>query len=200
MLSLRPDCEHCGAELPGDSDKARICSFECTFCVDCATWELLGICPNCGGELVTRPRRPTAKLVTSPGSTQSVRKAHDIDAHQATVAERLANGDLPEQLWIVSFANDRTDGDNGYGAMGDAMETLARQRPGFVSVDSVRGDDGAGITVSRWTSVAALVSWRRVAAHGQAQAKGRSDWYRSYQSDVARVDRSATFERPDTTR
>jgi uncharacterized protein len=44
--------------LPGDAVNARICSFECTFCDRCA--EELGSCPNCGGELVSRPRRNPA--------------------------------------------------------------------------------------------------------------------------------------------
>ena len=54
-LELRPVCERCGAALTPDGE-ARICSFECTFCVAC-TDELKGVCPNCGGELVARPKR-----------------------------------------------------------------------------------------------------------------------------------------------
>jgi hypothetical protein len=73
MLELRPNCECCDKDLPPDSP-ARICSFECTFCVDCAEGVLAGICPNCGGELVARPRRPAGKLLTSPASTQRVVK------------------------------------------------------------------------------------------------------------------------------
>lgn len=72
MLDLRPSCECCDADLPGDSAEARICSFECTFCASCAENRLGGICPNCGGELVARPRRPAAKLVSSPASTERI--------------------------------------------------------------------------------------------------------------------------------
>lgn len=57
MLELRPNCECCGVQLPPDSTLARICSFECTFCALCAEGPLGGQCPNCGGELVMRPRR-----------------------------------------------------------------------------------------------------------------------------------------------
>ena len=74
MLSLRPGCECCDADLPPDSIDARICSFECTFCVDCAEGVLAGRCPNCGGELVTRPRRPAARLARFPASTERVFK------------------------------------------------------------------------------------------------------------------------------
>jgi hypothetical protein len=56
MLELRPTCENCNKALPPDAVEARICSYECTFCASCAT-ALHGRCPNCGGELVARPRR-----------------------------------------------------------------------------------------------------------------------------------------------
>ncbi len=74
MLALRPNCECCDRDLPPDSIDARICSFECTFCVNCAEDTLRGICPNCGGELIARPRRPAARLEKNPASTQRVRK------------------------------------------------------------------------------------------------------------------------------
>ena len=74
MLQLRPNCECCDRDLPPESADARICSFECTFCVDCVTTKLRGVCPNCGGELVARPRRPAAKLANNPASTQRVYK------------------------------------------------------------------------------------------------------------------------------
>jgi uncharacterized protein len=74
MLDLRPNCECCDRDLPPDSDEARICSFECTFCVSCTTTKLGGICPNCSGELIQRPRRPAEKLTNNPPSTTRVFK------------------------------------------------------------------------------------------------------------------------------
>lgn len=74
MLQLRPNCECCNRDLPPASDDALICSFECTFCRDCATAVLKGVCPNCGGELVARPRRPAGKLAAFPASTQRLFK------------------------------------------------------------------------------------------------------------------------------
>jgi len=75
MLQLRPNCECCDRDLPPDSTAARICSFECTFCSDCADGVLAGKCPNCGGELVIRPRRPAEKLAANPASTERIVKA-----------------------------------------------------------------------------------------------------------------------------
>jgi hypothetical protein len=54
-LEMRRKCERCGAAL-GDGDLAFICSYECTFCAHCAS-DMEHTCPNCGGELVARPRR-----------------------------------------------------------------------------------------------------------------------------------------------
>jgi hypothetical protein len=76
MLALRPNCECCDRDLPPDSALALICSFECTFCADCAADRFGGRCPNCGGELVRRPVRPTEKLAKFPASAERVRKAH----------------------------------------------------------------------------------------------------------------------------
>lgn len=72
MLALRPNCEACDRDLPPDSGDAMICSFECTFCADCAGEKFAGICPNCGGNLVQRPIRPDALLDKYPGSTDRV--------------------------------------------------------------------------------------------------------------------------------
>jgi hypothetical protein len=56
-LEMRAVCERCGAGLTADGP-AVICSYECTFCVECAD-AMEHVCPNCGGELVARPKRRT---------------------------------------------------------------------------------------------------------------------------------------------
>ena len=57
-LEMRQTCERCDAVLAADA-AACICSYECTFCPDCAR-QFGGACPNCGGELLARPRRGVA--------------------------------------------------------------------------------------------------------------------------------------------
>ena len=54
-LEMKTECEKCSQELKNDSD-ACICSYECTFCTKCAD-DMNHLCPNCGGELVARPKR-----------------------------------------------------------------------------------------------------------------------------------------------
>jgi hypothetical protein len=82
-LELRPNCECCDRDLAPDNRDAMICSFECTFCVDCVTGVLDGACPNCGGELVRRPVRPAARLINNPASTKRVLKAEGCAAAPA---------------------------------------------------------------------------------------------------------------------
>lgn len=80
MLELRPNCECCDRDLPADTTEAMICTFECTYCADCATRVLKGRCPNCTGELVRRPVRPAAALAKFPASTKRVVKPNGCAA------------------------------------------------------------------------------------------------------------------------
>jgi hypothetical protein len=92
MLALRPNCEICDKDLPPEAQDARICTFECTFCADCAEYKLHGMCPNCGGNLVPRPIRPRSKLAKNPPASERVLKAFDASAHE----QRLVRlGSLP---------------------------------------------------------------------------------------------------------
>jgi uncharacterized protein len=75
MLSMRPNCECCNRDLGPETSEAFMCSFECTFCEKCASGLLGGVCPNCGGELVRRPRRSAALLAKYPPSAERVLKA-----------------------------------------------------------------------------------------------------------------------------
>lgn len=69
MLEMRPDCEKCGVDLPAFVGGAFICSFECTFCAECAD-SMDERCPNCGGELLDRPTRSKKLLEKYPASTE----------------------------------------------------------------------------------------------------------------------------------
>ena len=68
MLEMRPDCERCGIDLPADAGGAFICSFECTYCAECAD-ALDERCPTCAGELLDRPARIGNQLKRHPAST-----------------------------------------------------------------------------------------------------------------------------------
>lgn len=84
MLILKPNCECCDTDLPPAAKNAMICTFECTFCADCAADHFGHTCPNCGGNLVSRPIRPPKHLVANPGSAKRFTKAHpECAAHHA---------------------------------------------------------------------------------------------------------------------
>jgi hypothetical protein len=70
MLLLKPNCECCDRDLPPESADARICSFECTFCSECAESVFNEVCPNCGGNFAPRPIRPPAALAKYPASAE----------------------------------------------------------------------------------------------------------------------------------
>lgn len=74
MLEIRQSCENCGKSLPNDSNEAMICSFECTFCIQCVENILENVCPNCGGGFEKRPTRPNTQLGKYPMRMDKVYK------------------------------------------------------------------------------------------------------------------------------
>jgi heme-degrading monooxygenase HmoA len=105
---------------------------------------------------------------------------------------------LPEPpYWAVIFTSKRTaDDDEGYARAAAAMEELALEQPGYLGLESARGGDGVGITVSYWASLEAIAAWRAHAEHAVVQRLGRERWYETYELRVARVERAYGFNSP----
>jgi heme-degrading monooxygenase HmoA len=100
----------------------------------------------------------------------------------------------PERYFAVIFTAQRSlSGDDIYDIMADRMVLLARRQPGFLGVESVRGDDGIGITVSYWVDRDAIAYWRQQAEHLAAQALGRQEFYDWYRVRIAEVVAERTF-------
>ncbi|MDA7501752.1 DUF1272 domain-containing protein [Chitinophagales bacterium] len=78
-LEIRPCCEHCGKDLPYDSEEAMICTFECTYCKDCAIGLFENVCPNCTGGFVQRPVRPKQHHAKYPIGTARLHEPKDLD-------------------------------------------------------------------------------------------------------------------------
>ena len=97
--------------------------------------------------------------------------------------------------YAVIFTSRRMAGDHGYGAMARRMEELGSRYDGFLGLESVRGADGTGITVSYWRDEAAILDWKRDTEHQQAQRGGRETWYETYEVRIARVERAYGFQR-----
>jgi heme-degrading monooxygenase HmoA len=92
--------------------------------------------------------------------------------------------------FAVIFTSTRTTIDDGYDAMADRMMSLAVRQPGFLGVESVRGPDGLGITVSYWASLEAIAAWKAQGEHRAAQDSGHRKWYEHFETRIARVERA----------
>lgn len=95
--------------------------------------------------------------------------------------------------YAVMFSSQRRDdgdGDGEYDATAQRMVELAAQQPGYLGVESTRGADGFGITVSYWASEADILAWRRHAEHTLARERGRTRWYEHFELRVAKVERA----------
>lgn len=107
----------------------------------------------------------------------------------------LASTPKPPYFAVIFTSVRTAHDDGGYGAAADRMVELARQQPGFLGVESARGSDGLGITVSYWTTEEAIRTWRENAEHLMVQAQGRAHWYAQFELRVARVERAYGFSR-----
>ena len=97
--------------------------------------------------------------------------------------------------FAVIFTSQRTEGDRGYGAIAERMVELAAKQPGFLGVESVRGADGFGITVSYWRSMEDIANWRDHSEHLAAQDGGKRVWYSNFQVRICEVHAAKTGER-----
>ncbi len=92
--------------------------------------------------------------------------------------------------YAVIFTSLRHVGDHGYDAMATRMVEIGSGYEGFLGMESTRGADGLGITVSYWRDEAAIHAWKRDTAHQQAQRGGKETWYSDYTVRVAKVERA----------
>ena len=88
----------------------------------------------------------------------------------------------------VIFTSMRTPSfEDEYAEVARRMEEMARAQPGFLGVESVRGTDRVGITVSYWSSVDDARTWKNVAEHRYAQELGRDKFYAWYKLRIAQI-------------
>ena len=116
----------------------------------------------------------------------------DIFADDMSAPAGLARTPAPP-YWAVIFTSRRTAGDHGYEAMSARMVELGSGCDGFLGIESARGADGLGITVSYWRDEAAIRAWKRDAEHQRAQHGGQAAWYADYEVRVAKVERAYGF-------
>jgi len=94
--------------------------------------------------------------------------------------------------YAVIFTSTQTVNTEGYSAMAQKMEMLAKEQEGFISIDSAHEE--VGITVSYWESLDAIKNWKQQSEHLQAQLKGRNEWYSWYNVKICKVEREYEFK------
>lgn len=94
---------------------------------------------------------------------------------------------VPEDCVVVAFVSQRADEDPAYERMARRMLELAQEQPGFLGVESVRGADGLGITLSYWVDQASAAAWGTHPEHREAQRLGHERWYRWHDTRVMRL-------------
>ena len=104
----------------------------------------------------------------------------------------------PDRYFAVIFTAQRTLSDEDmYSLTAERMVELAQQQPGCLGVESVRGGDGIGITVSYWRDRASIRNWRINVEHLVAQQMGRQEFYSWYHVRVAEVVAHRSFDAGD---
>mmetsp|Transcript_45013 Transcript_45013/g.106927 ORF Transcript_45013/g.106927 Transcript_45013/m.106927 type:complete len:147 (+) Transcript_45013:60-500(+) len=99
--------------------------------------------------------------------------------------------------WAVIFTTRLREPATGYHATAEAMEKLAEGQPGYLGIESARGADGIGVTVSYWRAKEDFEKWRHVTQHSKARDRGRSDWYDFYELRYAKVEHAVGWSRED---
>ncbi|WP_413289220.1 antibiotic biosynthesis monooxygenase family protein [Bdellovibrio sp. HCB337] len=95
--------------------------------------------------------------------------------------------------YAVIFTSRKPSEADGYDEMAERMEKLSANQNGFLGIQSVRGDDGFGITVSYWKSLEDIKSWKQNLEHLEAQKSGKNSWYTGYEVRVCKVERQYSF-------
>jgi heme-degrading monooxygenase HmoA len=103
----------------------------------------------------------------------------------------------PPYYAVVFTSTRRAGPDDGYASAAARMEEPARAQPSFLGVESARGPDGLGITVSYWATLEAVAAWGRHAEHLLAQQHGRERWYEAYTLRVCKVEHTRHFTRTE---
>jgi heme-degrading monooxygenase HmoA len=104
----------------------------------------------------------------------------------------IANTPKPP-YYAVIFTSERSDNNNEYAETAERMLELAIQQDGYLGIESVR--DGLGITVSYWRDLESIRKWKEQSEHKIAQGRGRKEWYKSFKTRIALVERDYGFER-----
>lgn len=100
---------------------------------------------------------------------------------------------MEQPYFAVIFTSIQSENIEGYSEMAELMETLAKQQPGFLGIESARNE--IGITVSYWQNLESIKKWKANLDHLVAQKEGREQWYLYYKVRICKVEREYEFIR-----
>ncbi|CAH2354408.1 hypothetical protein CLIB1423_16S02014 [[Candida] railenensis] len=97
--------------------------------------------------------------------------------------------------YVVTFASQRSDSNpEEYNAIGEKLDSLAREQPGFLGVESTRDSSGFGITLSYWKDRQSIINWKQNADHLVAQQLGKERFYENFTTRIAKVEREYSLK------
>lgn len=96
--------------------------------------------------------------------------------------------------YAVIFTSQRNSEDSGYAITAERMVEAVAEQPGFLGMESCRGPDGVGITVSYWRNLEDIKAWRLDQEHKAARDQGRARWYAHFAVRIARVERAYDWQ------
>lgn len=95
--------------------------------------------------------------------------------------------------YAVIFTSINTTEGSDYSEIADLMVQLAKKQDGFLGIESARNE--LGITVSYWRDLDSIKKWRENSEHSIARERGRKEWYQSFKTRIALVERDYRFEK-----
>lgn len=104
----------------------------------------------------------------------------------------IANTPKPP-YYAVIFSSTNTENLSGYTEAADLMVDLASKQDGFLGIESARNE--LGITVSYWRDLESIKKWKENTDHAVARSRGRNEWYQSFKTRIAKVERDYSFEK-----
>jgi heme-degrading monooxygenase HmoA len=96
---------------------------------------------------------------------------------------------------VIFVAQRSAEDERGYAEAAARMEALAAEQPGYLGLDSARGADRLGVTVSYWADDACALGWKANAEHALVRDMGRARWYDWYRLIVTTVERAYDWTR-----
>jgi heme-degrading monooxygenase HmoA len=89
--------------------------------------------------------------------------------------------------YAVIFTSTLKEQPQGYAETAREMEALANDQPGYLGMESARS--GLGISVSYWKDIESIQNWKNNVQHALAKDEGKKNWYASYRTRIARVEK-----------